>query len=172
MRLQFSEGASRSWRAAISGAAALSLVIGCPPSGRSQRAWPGYQWRQKGYAWIEVPDSKSAPLSPAPPASPQITVTQTTSTTTTTKNGTTTTVTTKDGTTTATNTQGLNVVVTPPDNGSIAVFVNGTKSVYPFPPGSTVKVTNDGVVLILPPGSIVKERGDGSVTITPGIPAK
>lgn len=138
---------------------------------RHDRAWPGYKWRQVGYAWIEVPDGKSVSAPPAPPASPQITVTQTTSTTTT-KNGTTTTVTTKDGTTTATNTQGLNVVVTPPDNGSIAVFVNGTKSVYPFPPGSTVKVTNDGVVLILPPGSTVKGRGDGSVTITPGIPAK
>ena len=27
------------------------------------RAWPGYKWTQKGYAWIEVPDDKT----PAPP---------------------------------------------------------------------------------------------------------
>lgn len=134
------------------------------------KPWPGYKWRQVGYAWIEVPDGKSAHPLTSPLAGPQTTVTQattttTTSTTTTTKDGTTTTVITKDGTTTATNSKGLRVVVSPPRNGSITVSVNGAEAVHPFPPGSTVKVTNDGAILILPPGYGVRDEKDGSVTI-------
>lgn len=94
-------------------------VAGLPT--KHDRAWPGYKWRQKGYAWIEVPDGKNPP--PAPVNAP----TQTTTTTTTT------------GTTT---------ITTLPD-GTIAVIVNGVKSSYPS--GSTVKIDNDGSVHIVPP---------------------
>lgn len=88
------------------------------------KPWPGYKWLQKGYAWIEVPDVKSAPAASLLPAS-STTVTHTTSTTSTT-------------------------IFTSSD-GSVTVTVNGTK--IACPPGSTVQVGADGVVHILPPGS-------------------
>ena len=118
------------------------------------KPWLGYKWQQVGYAWIEVPDGKGTLSPPLPVASPQENTTRIVSTATVAmKDGTATTVittiTTKDGMTTATNTQGLKVIVSPPDKGSIAVTVNGTRSVYPFPSGSIVKVTNEGTVIIV-----------------------
>ncbi len=88
-------------------------------------AWPGYKWRQKGYAWIEVPDGKSAPASSSIPANSATAPAKTTSTTSAT-------------------------VITSSDGG-VTVTVNGTKIACPS--GSTIQVGADGVVHILPPGN-------------------
>ncbi len=90
------------------------------------RAWPGYKWRQKGYAWIEIPDGKNSPPPASVNASPQATTI----------------------TTTTTQTTGTTTITTLPD-GTIAVIVNGVKSSYPS--GSTIKIDNDGSVRIVPP---------------------
>ena len=100
-------------------------VTGFPAT--HDRAWPGYKWRQKGYAWIEVPDDKNPP-SLTVNAPPQTTTTQTTTVTQTTGTGTTTFTTLPDGTAT--------------------VIVNGAKSVYPA--GSSIKVDADGSVHVIP----------------------
>ncbi len=101
---------------------------------RHDRAWPGYKWLQKGYAWIEVPDAKNPPPSPvAVPAASRTATVQTT------------TVTQTTGTRTTT-------ILPPANDGTVTVIVNGVKSVYPFPAGSSIKVETDGSVHILPPG--------------------
>lgn len=92
------------------------------------KPWPGYKWLQRGYAWIEVADVKSASVSPARSTlSPQTTVTQKTTTTTT------------------------STTISTSGDGSVEVTINGTK--IACPPGSTVQMGADGVVHILPPGS-------------------
>ena len=142
------------------------------------KLWPGYKWRQVGYAWIEVPDGKSALAAPVPGAYPPGTTVLHTTTTTinnptinnpTINNPTINNPTTSNPTTSTTTND---IVVLPAKNGSITVTVNGIEAVYPFLAGSTVKVGKNGSVHILPPGSIVTDEHDGSVFITPVVPDK
>lgn len=109
----------------------IYVKVPSSPTGRD-KPWPGYKWLQKGYAWIEVPDGKSAP-SPAPVnASSQTATTQTT------------TVTQKTGTRTTT-------ILPPANDGTVTVIVNGVNFVYPYPLGSGIKIDTDGSVRIVPP---------------------
>ena len=100
---------------------------------KHERAWPGYKWRQKGYAWIEVPDGKnpSPAIMPATALTPVITtITQTTR-------------------------EGLTTVTTMSDGGIVVNTVGETTSVRHYPAGSTLKIddTDHTICIIPPPGS-------------------
>ena len=127
-----------------------------------EKPWPGYKWRQVGYAWIEVPDGNSAsvPVSPVTYPLGTVVVNMPVTTSTPTMSA------------PATNTAMRIIVVAPAKDGNITVTVDGVRSFYSFPIGSTVKVEKDGRVHILLPGSAVRDENDGSVSITPGVPGK
>lgn len=131
------------------------------PTGHD-KPWPGYKWRQKGYAWIEVPDGNSASVPVSPVTYPRGTVVINMPATTSTPTM----------STPVTSTAMRVIVVAPAKDGNITVTVDGVRSIYSFPIGSTVKVEKDGLVHILPPGSVVRDENDGSISVTPGVPGK
>lgn len=108
------------------------------------KPWPGYKWRQKGYAWIEVPDVKGTPL-------PLLTLILPTLTT----------------PTQTTKAVAKTVVFSPPGNGSITISVNGAASAFPLPPESIIRVDTDGSIHVLPPGSRSSGVNDHSFYIGP-----
>ena len=126
------------------------------------KPWPGYKWRQVGYAWIEVPNGNNAPVPVSPVTYPRGTVVINMPVTTSTSTM----------SIPATSAAVRVIVITPAKDGNITVTVDGIKSVYSFPVGSTVKVEKSGRVHILPPGSVVGDGNDGSISITPGVPGK
>ena len=140
-----------------------NTYIKVPSSPTDQdKPWPGYRWRQVGYAWIEVPDGSNSPVPVSPVIYPRGTVVINMPVTTSTS----------AMSVPATRTAMRVIVVAPVKDGNITVTVDGASSVYSFPVGSTVKVEKGGRVHIMPPGSAVRDENDGSVSITPGAPRK